>query len=196
MRRYRLALAAPLALALAACDSGGPAGPDAPEETIATLTADASAGWAFVDLGEPARAVAVADPGTSAAWDIAFNATGVMLNGGGDGPGGVVGYCVCQNQAATDEQVLAMTAEGELADFTAVRAGQVPAAGDAGWSAEVFETKKWYRYNLTGSHQVHPTYEVYLVKRGSEVYRIQLIGYYGPAGETRRITVRYGRLSS
>lgn len=180
------------ALALAACDGGSPTEPQ-PSST-ATLTADASAGWAYVALGTPAQTVTVADATTSAAWDLGFNATSVMLNGGENGPGGVVAYCICQNAGATDEQVLAMTAEGELADFEAVDAGDVPPAGDARWTTDAFDANRWYRYNLTGNHQISPTFHVYLVRRGGDVYKVQLINYYGPAGETRRITVRYARL--
>lgn len=277
---------------------------------------------------------------------MAFNATGVMLNGGAAGPGGVTGYCVCQNTAAnpTNEQLLAMTAEGELADFTAVTTSAVPAASEFvsdvltpairewhagigaaatatpakvwlvrlrdgagyaklritaleqptaatpgrltleyatqastagtlgaartltvdvpatggarvdltggatttsatdwdlrfdGWTlrlnggasgagraaavaapatwdattnayvgtssayrsdayAGVFALTPWYRYNLTGDNRITPTFDVYLVRRGTAVYKIQMTNYYGPAGETRRITVRYERIA-
>lgn len=180
-------------LVLAACAGDSPTGPQ-PSPT-ATLTADASAGWAYVAMGTPAQTVTVGDATTSTAWDLGFNATSVRLNGGANGPGGVVAYCVCQNAGATDAQVLAMTAEGELADFEAVRAADVPPAGDARWTADAFEQDRWYRYNLTGNHQVSPTFQVYLVRRGADVYKVQLIGYYGPAGETRRITVRYAKLA-
>ena len=50
----------------------------------------------------------------------AFFATNATLNGGEAGPGGVTGFCVCQNAQATDAEVLAMTPESELADFEAV----------------------------------------------------------------------------
>lgn len=182
-----------LACSAAACSGDGPTEPQ-PSPT-ATLTADASAGWAFVALGTPATPRTVGDPATSAAWDMGFNATSVMLNGGTDGPAGVVALCLCQNEGATDAQVLAMTPESELADFEAVRAGDVPPAADARWSADVFETHRWYRYNLTGTHQISPTFQVYLVRRGSAVYKVQLVNYYGPAGETRRITFRYAKLA-
>lgn len=197
-RRYggRLLVPALASLAFAACD-GGPTEPP-PADPGATLTVDASSTttWAAVDLAAVAQLVPVADPATSPAWDIAFQTTKVMLNGDASGPGGVVGYCLCQNAAATNDEVRAMTAEGELADFQAVTRADVPAAGE-GWSAAIFDQKRWYRYNLTGTdHQVWPTYDVYLVKRGSEVYKVQVTGYYGAAGQPRQITFRYARLTS
>jgi hypothetical protein len=183
-----------IAILLAAC-SDSTTEPEAPEP-VRTLTVDASTDWGYADLqGDTARLVTVADPTTSAEWDLGFKTTAVALNGGEAGPGGVVAYCLCQNAAATDADLQTMTAATELGDFEAVTSAQIPT--DAGaWSADVFGEKAWYRYNLTGEdHQIWPTYNVYLVKRGSEVYKIQLIGYYGPAGETRQISFRYVQLT-
>jgi hypothetical protein len=341
MRPAAFALAG--AALLAACSETGPAdvGTDP-----ATLTVDATAGWAFVALGESAAQVTVTDATTSTGWDIAFNATRVMLNGGAAGPGGVVGYCVCQNAAATEGQIEAMTPAAERGGFEAVMLAAVPAGGDAwesdaldaaitGWYAYnvtthevsavpsevwkvrgagpapeyaklhitdiagatqsaarvtieyavqpsageplgatqsavldghtgpvrfdfatsavvetdswdimldgydiringgvsgtggagavaadesfaamtdasdapaqiyrgdafggVFAMHPWYRYNLDGNHTIFPTFDVFLVKRGTAVYKIQIIGYYNTAGDARHITFRYARLDS
>ncbi len=59
----------------------------------------------------------------------------------------------------------------------------------------VFNSHPWYRYNLTGENIIHPTFDVYLIKRGDDVYKVQLINYYGSAGEPRHITLRYARLT-
>jgi hypothetical protein len=326
-------------LLVAACSSDEIDAPSEPTE--GTLTVDASTDWAFASLTDES-VVGISDPVTSPAWDIGFNATRVMLNGGAAGPGGVLGYCVCQNAGATDGEIIAMTAEAELADFDAVTEADIPedpksfesealqtavegwysgtgsaavAASDAAWllrlqdgtsyaklrvtslagptdtdagevtieyavqpSAEaafeatetvtldasslasldlntgsvtpaegewdlslegftlrlnsgvsgsgatgatpspepfaavttaavdsrayqvdafagVFGTHPWYKYNLTGENIIHPTFDVYLIKRGSEVYKLQLIDYYSPAGEPRNISFRYTRLT-
>jgi hypothetical protein len=341
-RRRAAAASALLALA-SACDRAEVTAPvDLPAGTV---TLDASRGWAYLSLAQ-GGAVTPADPLTSAGWDVAFNATSVMLNGGQAGPGGVTGYCVCQNAAAnpSTEQLLAFTVESERADFDAVTAASVPAATQfvadqltpaiAGWTtgtgtaaraasdkawlvrlrdstgyaklrvvslqnptaaaagrvtleyaaqptataplsavrtlavdvpatggarvdllggaattsatawdlqldgwtmrvnggasgagkgaatpatqafadvgnafagaanayrtdtyAGVFGQQPWYKYNLRADHRITPTFDVYLVRRGSAVYKLQVVGYYGPAGETRRITVRYAQLA-
>src|SRR5690606_27854031 len=107
---------ATVAAIAAACNDSDSTGPDVPQ--IATLTVDASQGWAYVAFdGDTAEVVQVSDAAASTAWDMAFQATSVMLNGGAAGPAGVVGYCVCQNANATDAEVVAMTPESELADF-------------------------------------------------------------------------------
>ena len=84
-----------------------------------------------------------------------------------------------------------------FADVTADFAASVPAMvfrTDA--TASVFNEQPWYRYNITNSNppQIWPTYNVYLVKRGAEVFKVQLIGYYDEAGQSRRITMRYAQL--
>lgn len=325
-----LRLLAAIPIALAACSSDEIEAPTPAAE--GSLTVDASAGWAYVSLGDESL-VQVADPATSTGWDIAFNATRVMLNGGAAGPGGVEGSCLCQNAAATDEQVLGFTAESEQADFEAVSAAQIPPAeafetealvpAIQGWEsgtgatwlvrlhdgvahaklrvlplttptgehagpvtlewavqpaadqplgpvqtatldaaaatrlelstgsitpaadawdlelegftirlnggvsgggaaaaatttedftaittavtdprayqqdafAGVFNSHPWYRYNLTGENIIHPTFDVYVIRRGSAAYKVQLVNYYGSAGEPRRITIRYALLT-
>lgn len=342
------------AAVLAACDDDGATGPNLDEtgDDFATFTVDAREAWAFVDLdGKTATQVTVADPTSSTAWDIAFLGTNVMLNGGAAGPGGVVGYCICQNAGATPAQIMAMTAESELADFRAVTAASIPAddaeweddalapaitgwwsydmtthrvsadpsrawkvraaeetnpvyakfrvvdidaatatqqnagritiefavqpgagqpmgpvqtavidvrngrvyfdlatasvsdasdwdlafegytirlnsgvsgSGNAGAVLEILETfeemadasnapastyaadsyggvfkaRPWYRYNLTGNdHTIWPTYDVYLIKRGDEVYKLQIINYYNTVAEARHITARFAPLT-
>lgn len=336
--RRALCAALPALLLLASCSSDEINAP--PQSPEGTITVDASTGWAYASLGE-GGVVTVADPATSSDWDLGFNATRAMLNGGAAGPGGVVGFCVCQNAGAGDAEIVAMTADGELADFEAVSASDIPAATSfeverlqpaiAGWYggegtgavaesgvswllrlqdgatyaklrivslggptadhagdvtvewavqataesafgpvqsatldastlsrldlntgsttpsdsewdlavegftirlnsgvsgsgqtgatpsgepfesiataavdsrayqvdgyAGVFGSHPWYRYNLTGENIIHPTFEVYLVRRGDAVYKVQLIDYYSVAGDPRNITFRFARLT-
>jgi hypothetical protein len=340
-QRSRTLLApAALLLALSACAADELSNPPASFE--GTLTVNASAGWGYASLTDSAL-VAPIDPAASTEWEIAFNATRVMLNGGAAGNGDVAAYCICQNAGATNEQVIAMTAEGELADFEGVDASDIPAAGAfvedslvpvmngwyagvgaaatansaksfllrlnndtsfakarvigitapsagnagtvtveyalqvnsaagfgavdtievvagtptyvdlnsgatvteldgwdlrlEGWTFKVnggvsgsgkvgvspstaafgeittaalpaqaystdafggvFNGAPWYRYNIDpgAPNHIHPTFNVYLIRSGNSVYRIQLIDYYGPAGETRRISIRFARIS-
>ncbi len=85
---------------------------------------------------------------------------------------------------------------GPYASITAAYAATAPAQvfkKDA--YSGVFVSKPWYRYNITGTdNQIWPTYNVYLVKRGSETYKVQLTSYYGTTGTSRQITIRYARL--
>ena len=149
MRKLLICTAA--ALFLGACDDSDPAGPN-PE--AGTLTVDASQGWAYVAFDDGvATEVSVAESSTSGEWDMAFNATRVMLNGGAAGPGDVRGFCICQNAGATNAQVMAMTPSSELADFEQVTNPEPPQ--DAGWTLESFvaAVEGWYEYDF-GTHTV------------------------------------------
>lgn len=332
-----------LSALVAACSDDDPVGPGAGEQ-VATLTVDAN-DWTYVSLGDPSRVVTVSDPAKSTAWDLAFHATSVTLNGGAAGPGGVVGYCVCQNASATDSEIAAMTPESELRDFLDVGVADLPAdeaawrsdalvpvisgwyaydfathtvsalpekvwklrtaegdsyakfhvtaiegaarghagrvtfeyavqsgrgeamgptrtetvdlssgavyfdlvdgvvSNDSDWDLRfegytiqvnggvsgpgqagavivdepfdaitdasdleglyrgdvyggVFDAHRWYRYDLRGNHQIWPTYDVYLIRRGDEVYKVQLTSYYSATGDSRHITFRYARLDA
>jgi hypothetical protein len=343
----RLALAA--LVLLAACGGDGGLAPIVP--VTKSITVDASAGYVYLKLDTTANVVAVATPSTSEAWDMGFFATGVTLNGGAAGPGGVSAYCLCANSGATTAQLQAMTAANQLGAFDSVEAGVIPAAAsfqaDAldpvingwfsgsgaaaipvttrafilrktvsaavilskfqvtaisgatasapgqvsfqyavqpsagaafgatqskvvnvaagspvyfdltagaattaggtwdiafdGWTIRVnggvsgaggvsavpdnatafanitatyaasappqayrsdsfsgvFAASPWYRYNITGSdNQIWPTFNVYLVRRGSAVYKVQLTSYYSPSGAPRNITIRYAQLAN
>lgn len=327
-----------------ACSDSGPTGPE--EGGPGTLTVDASTDWAFVAFeDDEASTVSVGERDASEAWDLAFYATSVMLNGGAAGPADVVGYCLCQNAGASDADVIAMTAASELSDFESVTAAQIPtdedawesdalspaiddwytydgvthvtsaapehvwkvrtASGEAyaklhvtgianvtreaagevtleyalqpsagaafgavqtatadvsagpvyfdletgsevgeagewdllleGWNIRVnggvsgsgsagasladesfdaitdasdlsashyqgdafggvFDAAPWYRYDLEDNHQIWPTFDVYLIRRGEAVYKVQITGYYGATGDSRQVTFRYDRL--
>ncbi|HKS06203.1 MAG TPA: HmuY family protein [Gemmatimonadaceae bacterium] len=51
-----------------------------------------------------------------------------------------------------------------------------------------------FRYNLEGTNKLHPTFNIYLVKVGARVYKVQLVNYYGNAGESAHPTIRYARI--
>ncbi len=133
MTRYlnRLFAAAAVAV-LSACATDDVVAP--PQlETEGSLTVVATSSWQFVSLADSSQVTPTPSANASASWDIAFFGTNVTLNGGDAGPGGVTAACLCQNAEATNEQVLAMTAESEFAEFDTVSA--VPAGltftGDA-----------------------------------------------------------------
>jgi hypothetical protein len=135
-----------LAMALA-CSDIEPAGAEAAD--IEAQTVNAADGWAFVAFqGENAAAVSVNDRAASELWDLGFFATSVMLNGGAAGPAGVVGHCLCQNASATDGEVVAMTAESELAVFESVTDAQIPTAEGA-WQSDALAAAidGWYSYD-------------------------------------------------
>lgn len=337
-------------IAVVAGCGGDATGPDQdPAAVIGTISIDASAGPAYLQLGDSARLVTVTDPSSSTAWDLSFDGSAISVNGGLAGPGGVGGYCICDNAGAGADLIRELTPAKTLPAFEGAVASEIPASsafvqdelvpaiegwylgaaggeavanagvswiirsgasspllskfrvtaiegasasgpgrvtfeyatqaaagaplgalttetfdlgsgsryfslatgvvteadawdlqfdgwvihlnggvsGSGGVSAVsagdmpfgeidaalaasvpavaystdglggVFATYPWYRYNLTGTdHQVWPTYDVYLIQRGTEVYKIQIVGYYNEAGVSKHLTLRYARLRS
>ena len=106
--------------------------------------------------------------------DIALDGWDIVINGGVSGSGSA-------------GAVLASQTFAEMTDASDVSASHY--RGDA--FGGVFDEHRWYRYNLTGSHDITPTFDVYLIRRGTEVYKVQLTSYYSVAGDSRHITVRY-----
>lgn len=332
-------LAALLVSALLACNSDKVSAPPAPLE--GSFTVNASAAWAYASLRDSSVVNPAPSARESSAWDLALFTTSVTLNGGEAGPGGVTGFCVCQNAGASNAEILGMTPESERADFdavtgvpagatfvadvltpavsawftgsgaaatadpsktflvrladsvgyakihvTAIQGASATSAGKvtleyavqptataplgptrtlevdlttpgarsvdletgaltasaAEWDlrfegftirvnsgvsgpgkgaaaagmgtfatiasaktadqayrpdvyAGVFGTKKWYRYNLAGDNRISPTFDVYLIKRGSAVYKLQLLNYYNTTGSPRFITFRYKQIA-
>ena len=118
--------------------------------------------------------------GTATAWDLQLDGWNLRLNSGVSGTGSTVGIGFAMPfitlDAATAAQVQSTTFRRD------------------GFASQ-FGVKPWYRYNVTGTDmQIWPTFNVYLVKRGTSVHKVQLTGYYNLAGEPRYITVRSARL--
>jgi hypothetical protein len=51
-----------------------------------------------------------------------------------------------------------------------------------------------FRYDLQGDQRLSPTFNTYLIRNGTKVYRLQVIGYYGTAGTGGFPTLRYARI--
>ncbi len=337
--QYRVASLATAALLSAACATDSSTGP-IDTATDGTFTVNATTGWQYFSLQNAALVTPTPSAAESSAWDIAFFATNVTVNGGAAGPGGVSAACICQNAAATGDQILAMTPASELADFDAVTAapagitwqtdvltpaidgwltgtgtaatvdpaktwlvrlsdslsyaivrvqsntgatatsagivtlewrlqssetaplgavqtlavdltsagaqlvdlntgalttdaaawdlrlegttirvnGGISGSGKAGAATTatafadlttavtmanayridtysgVFGTNPYYRYDIAGDHRISPSFDVYLVHRGSVTYKLQIINYYSATGAARVITFRWKRL--
>ena len=79
-----------------------------------------------------------------------------------------------------------------FAQITADYAATAPAvAFRSDTPGGVFTTSPWYRYNITGTdNQIWPNFNVYLIRRNTLFYKVQITGYYGPNGAPRQVTVR------
>jgi len=121
-------------------------------------------------------------PGTVASWDVGFQGWDILSNGGVSGSGSVKGVVDVATDFALIDVPYAQTVP--------------PQAYRGDLFSGAFALEPWYRYNITGSdNQIWPVFNVYLVRRGTAVYKVQLTGYYSAAGAPRNITIRYGQLA-
>ncbi|MFN8581690.1 MAG: HmuY family protein [Gemmatimonadaceae bacterium] len=119
--------------------------------------------------------------GTAAQWDIAFSGYAIRVNGGVSGGGSVM--------AVPDNATPFANIDAAYASTAPVQAYRTDEFGG------VFSSNKWYKYNITGTdNQIWPTFNVYLLKKGTSVYKVQLTGYYGLNGASRQISIRYRKL--
>lgn len=86
-------------------------------------------------------------------------------------------------------------------DFTALTTaadapkygGFLSAVGGA-FPATVDNARGTFWYNINGGNRLWPTYNVFLVRTGQEVYKVQVTSYYSAGGESGFPTVRFLRL--
>lgn len=140
-----------------------------------TLVVDVSAGPVYVDLLEGA----VSD---ETDWDLRLEGYTMQVNGGVSGEGSAGAVRVEESFGA-----IADAGDMDSRHYAADTFGGVFASSEPGES--------WYRYNLNNNHLIWPTYNVYLVRRGEAVWKVQLVGYYNDEGDARHVTLRYERLT-
>lgn len=154
----------------------------------ATLGADRQLA---VDLSSGAKVYVNLTAGTTstsstAAWDIAMQGYTIYVNGGASGSGNVGAV-----------SLLPSTFYASYAAITTIPVGAngIPSSAfTSDGAGGAFLSAPPYRYDGT-SHQVYPTYDVYLVKKASDVYKVQITSYYSTAGVFGNLTVRYAKLN-
>jgi hypothetical protein len=148
----------------------------APFGTTQTATVTVAAGTpSYLDLS-------AGGVGTASSWDVALQGWDILSNGGVSGSGSVKGVVDVSTDFALIDVPYAETVP--------------PQAYRADLFSGAFALDPWYQYNITGTdNQIWPVFNVYLVRRGSAVYKVQLTGYYSTTGAPRNITVRYDQLA-
>lgn len=119
-------------------------------------------------------------------WQLQFRGWTIRANSGVSGPGTV-------SIARLDNvDFAALTAPQALA----VPRGQFVRDNIVGpFSTNGFLGSPW-RYNILGNdNQVWPTFDVFLVRRGTAVWKLQFTSYYGLGAQERQVTIRYARLT-
>ena len=144
-----------------------------------------------VDVASGAKVYVNLTSGTSSAtpaagWDVALQGYMIYVNGGASGSGGASAIQIAPSPYASYSAItqIPIGAQGiPTSVFVADGAGGA------------FTSDAPYRY-ASDKHQVYPTYDVYLVKKGKAVYKVQVASYYNATtGAFGTITVRYAKLT-
>jgi len=112
----------------------------------------------------------------ASAWDLQLDGFTMRVNGGITGSG----------------KGAAAVGSGQFT--TATTAVTMANAYRQDTYAGIFGTNRYWRYNLANDFRVTPSFDVYLIKRGTRTYKLQVINYYSDTGVARFITFRWARL--
>lgn len=74
----------------------------------------------------------------------------------------------------------------EYGPFLSVIAGAIPNSID--------DASGLFWYNLQGGNRLWPTYNVFLIRKGEDVYKIQVTDYYSATGASGHITLRFEQI--
>ncbi len=120
--------------------------------------------------------------GAKATWDLMFEVANrsynLWTNGGiyGAGDGAAFGPMTPDDAVGTGSS---RSIPGWFRDFL----------------GGVFIEYPWYEYNVMGTHDISANSRVYVVDTDTDLYRVQVISYYGAGGASGMVRVRWGLLS-
>lgn len=187
---FRLAPVAVAAL-LTACAGGGNGNTDGattdPDEPTTASFSSEPVLWQFVEPAEGSALcfdfdlAAAVDCSDGSGWDLRFDGNlQLWSNGGVSGVGSGAAFGLL-----SWTELLGWT----QATLDPVSGEDVSAHYFEDSASSIFSSAGWYAYNLTGSHQLHPNYRVYLINsapgdRSAREYALQVVGYYGGSGGT------------
>jgi len=114
------------------------------------------------------------------AWDIRFENGGFYMNSSVSGPG-MAGALGSRKYSAFFDGI------------TNANDGGIFFMDEYG---RPFRDRKWYRYNLMGKHRLHVNGNVYLIKTGQSVFKLQIFGYreMPEKVEFGRFAIRFAKL--
>jgi len=113
-------------------------------------------------------------------WHIAFDGWRIRSNSGASGPGQV-------SVTFSDNTPF------DVMSATIARSVPIQAFARDAFAGAFSQPDRQWEY-VASSNTVYATYDIYLLRRGETVFKVQFPSYYDAQGQSRRITVRYQRL--
>jgi len=117
-------------------------------------------------------------------WDIQFGAQDFSIT---PNTSCAVGTFPLDATQAFDALATASDAP-QYGAFLAGRTGAVP------YTTALDNPNGPFLYNLAGDNRLSPTFNIYLIKVGTAVYKFQLINYYSATGTSGHPTIRYAQI--
>ena len=143
-----------------------------------TATLDVAAGAGAINLATGAVGAA-----TGCSWDLqaaaSFSVSPNVTCSGGTFPLSVA------------ESFDGLVSAGDALQYGAFLAGL---SGAVPFTAALDNPAGPFLYNLANDQRLSPTYNIYLIKAGTAIYKVQLIGYYNATGASGYPTIRYAQL--
>jgi hypothetical protein len=143
-----------------------------------TATLDVAGGTGAINFSTGATSA-----GTGCEWDLRAAATFAISPN-----------AACQAGTAplsAAESFDALTTAGDALQYGAFLSGF---SGPVPFTANLDDPEGPYLYNLAGDNRISPTFNIYLVKVGSAVFKVQVIGYYNSTGASGYPTIRYAQI--
>jgi hypothetical protein len=113
-------------------------------------------------------------------WHIAFDGWRIRANSGASGTG-------------TVSVTFGDNTPFDVMSATIARSVPIQAFARDGFAGAFSQPDRQWEY-VASSNTVYATYDIYLLRRGESVFKLQFPSYYDAQGQSRRITVRYQRL--
>jgi len=159
-----------------------------------TVDATSDAGYALVNLvtGE----VQPPDAHTTGNWQLGIKRYTLQLRDG------VTAVLLRDNTMRAALDPGSLTAAGLLEQFQGVSAADIPAADQFRTtlpSSIAVEDSPPFLYGIDpgNQHGVLPSHNIYLIRDGDRVFKVQFLSYYHPlSGEARVVTMRAGEVRS
>lgn len=180
---FKLAAVVSLGVVLSACgsdDENSTDDKDGETSYTSVVGVDASSAYAYYDLDTNTQLTLTDEEAASnTEWDIAFQATNIILNGGHSGPGEVQAFFTGNNADFYEDgqpiaaKFIEATPETELEDFVAV----TDYASDTEFVTDKFTTvfgSDFYSYDHL-THVVSANSDTkYLVKSGDDYFQVRV----------------------
>lgn len=142
---------------------------------IDTVTADLSMGPVWLDLESGANV------GVAGAWDISVSPGAELTLNASTGAGTF--------PLDTSEDFSTMTAANDAPEYGGFLSGTAGA-----FPSSFSDASGMFWYNVDGTQRLLPTYNVFLVRDGTDVYKVQIVDYYSATGASGHPTVRFEKI--